>query len=94
MDKRTTRTSHKIDILAHTLTAMLCVRDSLGMCDTVEYLARRADELALKLRLDEIDKKRLIEAVERDIDDRRRAQIPQDNSAAQPDYNDGTGAGN
>lgn len=89
MDKRTARTSQKIDILAHTLTAMLCVRDSLGMCDTVEYLARRADELAMKLHLDESDKKRLIEAVERDIDDRRRAQIQEGDSAAQPDNHAG-----
>jgi hypothetical protein len=78
-----------IDSLAHTLVALICVRDTLGLCDTVEYLARRADELATKLRLDEDDKKRLIEAVERDINERRATQIQESDSAAQPDNHAG-----
>jgi len=89
MIKRTARTNRMIDSLAHTLTALLCVRDTLGLCDTLEYLARRADELATKLRLDEDDKKRLIEAVERDINERRATQIQESDSAAQPDNHAG-----
>jgi hypothetical protein len=70
MEKRTARTAKKVDMLAHTLLAMLCVREVLGLCDTVEYLAERADELALKLKLDEQDKRKLIIAVEQDMKER------------------------
>lgn len=87
MDKRTTRTAKKIDMLAHTLLSLLCVRETLGMCDTVEYLAERADELALKLRINDDDKQRLIKAVEQELNERRTKQdavtdtTTQDNAA-------------